>query len=851
MRWNSRVLCSFWDANNNTQQLLQRYHHASVIYQDKFMFLYGGLVNEHSNSATNVKTTNSFLKYSLESGEYHLLNESMSKNFVIPCLSHHTMTLMGDKIIIYGGKTETGDASGDSFLYNLSTEEWSKTCYIGASSPTTKSKHNSFNNLAPKRYGHTAVGIGDNTIFVFGGTDGTTYYNDLHIFDTASFTWITTKTHGQAPSPRSGHSCVLYGTNMLFVFGGGNDMKLFNDLFVLNIDSMTWAKIQPKGTLEPVKRIHHTANVLANKMILFGGIITEQDKQHDLMLFDLEDFRWDYQVLSTDTKSPPNLMGHTSVLSEDSKMWVVGGKFGDTISSLVYTLETGIRMVVEPIDFGRSNLPYEMALAVDNKNLYSDLLLEHNNQFYHLHRAMIRIRCVAFYQEYLRIERLSQQRTYDKPFVIDLITVLNRLSKRKDIQINITKLTPEVITSLLEYIYTDTVSKLEDQTEDDIDPIFIDTLARLADILSLDRLSELCKSHMPNGLSHGIPPPTLFADMAHLLTLCQSPNELHIESNENIFENSSVTTGDEEFSDNSTPEPTIEPKTPMSSLSSISLTSFVEKVLSSDKNAFTDVIFVVDEERELFAAHRFVLLCRSKFFRRMFTTVREKVIEITGIRPQIFKLVLEYLYVGNVTIAYEVAVDLLIAAEVYELERLSLMAQSVLERRLHVHNVCHILSIADSYDIEHLRHACIFFIAHHLNQVKKTIGYRKELEYDIKMELKQMRKAVRQRDVPVEEEFLFPHSTFYHDKYHRDSKKGKKGGVKKGKKKVSTPGSKRKASNFNSFEQIERKDEYSTGMIIASGVNLSSSSPSDISDEANIKKKKQKKKAGRMSIGTV
>src|SRR3989338_1780473 len=99
---------------------------------------------------------------------------------------------------------------------------------------------------------------------------------------------------------------------------------------------MTWQKVIIKG-LEPVKRIHHSANVLANKMILFGGIITEQDKQHDLMLLDLEDLRWDNQVLSSDTKSPPNLMGHTSVLSDDSKMWVVGGKSNDLISSLVYT----------------------------------------------------------------------------------------------------------------------------------------------------------------------------------------------------------------------------------------------------------------------------------------------------------------------------------------------------------------------------------------------------------------------------------------------------------------------------------------------------------------------------------
>jgi hypothetical protein len=574
---------------------------------------------------------------------------------------------------------------------------------------------------------------------------------------------------------------------------------------------MTWTKVTTKGTLEPVKRIHHTANVLANKMILFGGIISEQDKQHDLMLLDLEDLRWDYQILSSDTKSPPSLMGHTSILSDDSKMWVVGGKYDEIVSSLVYTLETGIRTAVEPIDFGRSNLPNEMLFAVDNKSLFTDMMLEYNSQLYHLHRAIIRIRCVAFYQEYTRIDRMlqAQQAKEQKPITIELVSLVSRLAKRKDIQINISKITHEIVLSLLEFIYTDAISKFEDADDDLIDPSFVDTLSILANIFALERLSAICNSHKLNASTQAIPPPTLFNDMAHLLVLCHNPNEIHIESTEDIFESSSVTTGDEEFEQAA--EPVLEPRTPMSSISNISLSSFVEKVLSNDQNAFSDVIFLVENER--FAAHRWLLLCRSKFFRRMFSAQHERVIEITGIKPSIFRLVLEYIYVGNVNVPYDAAVELLIAAEVYELERLSLMSQSVLERRLHVHNVCRILNIADSYDIEHLRHACVFFVAHHLSQVKKTTAYRKELDWEVKMELKRMRKEVRAEQTG-EEEFLFPHSNFYHDRYHRDSKKGKKG-VKKGKK-VSTAPSKRKSFTNSEIERLE-----------------------DVSPEINIKKKKK------------
>jgi N-acetylneuraminic acid mutarotase len=149
MRWNSRVLCSFWDANNNAQQLLQRYHHTCVIYENKYMFLYGGLVNEHSSSATSVTTTNSFIKYNLETGEYSTLNRTIHSDVILPSLSHHTMTLINDRIFIFGGKNETQTVS-DIYAFDLVHDLWTK---IKCSGTVTKGK-STINNHAPKRYGY-------------------------------------------------------------------------------------------------------------------------------------------------------------------------------------------------------------------------------------------------------------------------------------------------------------------------------------------------------------------------------------------------------------------------------------------------------------------------------------------------------------------------------------------------------------------------------------------------------------------------------------------------------------------------------------------------------------------------
>lgn len=44
---------------------------------------------------------------------------------------------------------------------------------------------------------------------------------------------------GDGPTPRAAHSCEIIGNKLLF-FGGWNGKKALNDLYVLNLDNLTW-----------------------------------------------------------------------------------------------------------------------------------------------------------------------------------------------------------------------------------------------------------------------------------------------------------------------------------------------------------------------------------------------------------------------------------------------------------------------------------------------------------------------------------------------------------------------------------------------------------------------------------
>jgi hypothetical protein len=85
----------------------------------------------------------------------------------------------------------------------------------------------------------------DSRVFVFGGNDGSSLFNDLHILDTQSMSWSQPLTSGQPPLPRAGHSALLVG-DYIVVFGG-QGVVFFNDLHLLHVPTLTWTQPMIRG----------------------------------------------------------------------------------------------------------------------------------------------------------------------------------------------------------------------------------------------------------------------------------------------------------------------------------------------------------------------------------------------------------------------------------------------------------------------------------------------------------------------------------------------------------------------------------------------------------------------------
>ncbi|CAL5007378.1 unnamed protein product [Urochloa decumbens] len=140
------------------------------------------------------------------------------------------------------------------------------------------------------------------------------------------------------------------------------------------------------------------------------------------------------------------------------------------------------------------------------------------------------------------------------------------------------------------------------------------------------------------------------------------------------------------------------------------------KLLESEERA--DVKFKVKEE--LFQAHKIVLAMRSPIFKaELARDKRKRTIVVEDMEPHIFKALLHFIYTDSLPAMDhldgnendEMAKCLLVAAERYGLERMKLMCESMLYKRLSVQNVASTLVLADQCHCSKLKDACIRFIS--------------------------------------------------------------------------------------------------------------------------------------------
>lgn len=106
-------------------------------------------------------------------------------------------------------------------------------------------------------------------MYVFGGYDGARSLNDLFRFDLKTSEWAQVRASGSPPSPRGGHTAVVYGDTM-YAFGGKSGRSPFNDLCGFSFERSCWERVQVSSAA-PAPRCAHVCIIYDQSLFVFGG----------------------------------------------------------------------------------------------------------------------------------------------------------------------------------------------------------------------------------------------------------------------------------------------------------------------------------------------------------------------------------------------------------------------------------------------------------------------------------------------------------------------------------------------------------------------------------------------------
>ncbi|KAK4495339.1 hypothetical protein PRZ48_013670 [Zasmidium cellare] len=292
---------------------------------------YGAAVNSVSSKDGSIYLMGGLINGSTVKGDLWMVEAATGNMTCFPVATTsegpgprvgHASLLVGNAFIVFGGDTkmDEGDMLDDTlYLLNTSTKQWSRALPAGP--------------RPPGRYGHTLNILGSK-IYIFGGQVEGYFFNDLVAFDLNALQQSSNRwevliqntidggpPHGQIPPARTNHTVITWG-DKLYLFGGTDGVHWFNDVWSYSPASNSWTQLECIGYI-PSPREGHAAALVGDVMYIFGGRTEEGNDLGDLAAFRITSRRW--YTFQNMGPSPSPRSGH-SMTTVGKQIMVLAGE---------------------------------------------------------------------------------------------------------------------------------------------------------------------------------------------------------------------------------------------------------------------------------------------------------------------------------------------------------------------------------------------------------------------------------------------------------------------------------------------------------------------------------------------
>ncbi|KAM3938066.1 kelch domain-containing protein 3-like [Leptodactylus fuscus] len=192
--------------------------------------------------------------------------EKLKTTGTAPQTLSHSVATVGENVFVFGGIYH-GRVVDDLHMFNTVSETWVPLKTSGS--------------LPDARLGHAFATVGQQ-IYLFGGCSADdVYYSDVYMLDTATLSWQRCETKGESPAGRKFHSFTAHHDKDIYLFGGTvgkeNETKMLkSDVMKLSLAKMKW-KMPLYFGIPPACRYKHTSFVLQSHLFIYGGRNEEKD----------------------------------------------------------------------------------------------------------------------------------------------------------------------------------------------------------------------------------------------------------------------------------------------------------------------------------------------------------------------------------------------------------------------------------------------------------------------------------------------------------------------------------------------------------------------------------------------
>eukprot|EP01024_Parvocaulis_polyphysoides_P061081 TRINITY_DN672_c1_g5_i1.p1 TRINITY_DN672_c1_g5~~TRINITY_DN672_c1_g5_i1.p1 ORF type:complete len:575 (+),score=49.31 TRINITY_DN672_c1_g5_i1:16-1740(+) len=182
------------------------------------------------------------------------------------------------------------------------------------------------------RYEHGCCIIGENMFVVGGNSLGGKYLNDVWVLNLEDLSWLcasqVSKNSSLPPPPLppvAGHCVIGWGANLLVVGGHRKAKDRVEELQIHVFDSsnFTWSLLTPQSEV-PEARGGHTAVLVGSSVFLFGG--ENRSKRRtlgDIWMLNLDTMKWN--KCQTEGNVPSPRSEHIAVGYQNKYMLIYGG----------------------------------------------------------------------------------------------------------------------------------------------------------------------------------------------------------------------------------------------------------------------------------------------------------------------------------------------------------------------------------------------------------------------------------------------------------------------------------------------------------------------------------------------